>query len=187
MPQTGLTQCQLWGESGLRHPELSGAETRYGADVILGRSAGDKPMPETLREAAPALPYRVHTNYELGLMLSGVKPLAAFSFSDWTIDTLPTHIRRYLRMFDRHVALGAFVKREWTRPPEGQNDPGSWMVLYAFPEEEWRIDRMIELKEAIFERRWTREDERLEGRLLGYEEWQNDLWLSTDPFDLPLE
>lgn len=56
------------------------------------------------------------------------------------------------------------------------------MVLYAIPDEEWRIDRMIELKEAMFERRWTREDERLEGCLLGYEEWQNDWWLSRHSF-----
>lgn len=126
------------------------------------------------------LPYRVHTNFELGLMLAGKKPLAVFC--DWSDTALPV-VTRYLRLFDRHVGLGTFVKRVEIRAPESPRDPGLWMVLYARPNEAWRIDKMLELKRTMRERAWTPEDERLEGRLLGYEDWQNDLWLSRKPHD----
>lgn len=138
-------------------------------------------MEEQIVDRRFNLPYRVHTNFELGLMLTGIKPLAVFY--DWSDQVHPV-VQRYMRMFDRHVAAGRFVKREHIRPPEKAGDPGSWMVLYARPDEAWRIDRMIELKRAMFERAWTLEDERAEGFLLGYEDWQNELWLSRKPHGL---
>jgi len=121
------------------------------------------------------LPYSVHTNFELGLMLAGKKPLAVFT--DWS-EALHPVVNRYMRMFDRHVAIGTFVKRKEIRAPQSSRDPGSWMVLYALRNEAWRIDKMIELERVMFERAWTLEDERLHGELLGYEDWQNDIWLS---------
>ena len=48
-----------------------------------------------------SLPYLVHTNRELGLMLAGEKPMASF------VDgrgCFPEVVERYLRLFDRHVA-----------------------------------------------------------------------------------
>lgn len=127
------------------------------------------------------LPYLVHTNFELGLMLDGKKPLAVFN--DWS-DHIHPVLARYLRMFDRHVAAGTFVKRKETRAPQSNDDPGSWIVLYAQKNEGWRIEKMIELMRAMHEGRWTREDERLEGVLLGYEDWQNEIWLSRGPHGL---
>jgi len=120
-------------------------------------------------EFMKSLPYLIHTNLELGLMLRSVKPLAMFVEE---YERTPDCLHRYLRMFDRHVQADRFVRRE--HPV----DAGTYRfryIFYALPAEEWRIDRMIRLKEATGP--WTVEHEREEGQLLGYEEWMNDLWL----------
>jgi hypothetical protein len=54
-------------------------------------------LPNSLR----SLPYLVHTNRELGLMLVGLKPLSIFSFTEGHEADC---VLRYLRLFDRHVA-----------------------------------------------------------------------------------
>jgi hypothetical protein len=49
-------------------------------------------------------------------------------------------------------------------------------VYFALPGEEWRIDKYI----AAIENQtgaWNDELERLQGSLLGYENWQNDWWI----------
>jgi len=120
-----------------------------------------------------ALPYQVHTNHELGMMLRGEKPLAVFVDG---YDNFPTVVERYLRLFDRRVAAGQFVKREYVVPERKRPAVLGWhTILYALPEEEWRIDAMIDLR---LSGEWSPAHEREEGRLLGYEEWQNDAWLS---------
>ncbi|MDP2763941.1 MAG: hypothetical protein Q8O54_03790 [Brevundimonas sp.] len=128
------------------------------------------------------LPYRVHTNFELGMMLRGEKPLAVFS--DWEGAIHPI-IQRYFRMFDRHVAAGRFIRRDHATP---RNDklglPGRRMVLFALPEESWRIDAMIDLKGSLVPGGWKAEHERNEGTLLGYKDWQNDVWLARNPHGL---
>lgn len=120
------------------------------------------------------LPYVVHTNRELGLMLRGVKPLSLFADGE---GRFPDPVVRYLRMFDRHVAAGRMVRRD-------QIDHGSsgpiHRIYFALPGEEWRIDAMIALRESDT---WSRDHERREGELLGYEDWQNDVWLSRLPGD----
>jgi hypothetical protein len=115
------------------------------------------------------LPYQLHTNRELGLMLSGKKPLAMFMDGE---GRFPGCVLRYLRMFDRYVALGRLVRRDHLRDEFGRYV--SHRILFALPEEAWRIDAMIALKESD---RWTSEHERREGELLGYEDWMNDYWL----------
>lgn len=119
--------------------------------------------------AMKAMPYLIHTNRELGLMLSDVKPLAVFAEE---YEHTPECLRRYLRMFDRHVDAGRFVRREH---PAAASPFKFRYVLYTLPAEEWRIERMIRLKELPGV--WTAEREREEGELLGYEDWMNDLWL----------
>lgn len=122
------------------------------------------------------LPYRVHTNFELGMMLRGEKPLAVFC--DWEGAIQPA-LQRYLRMFDRHVAAGKFIRRDHSTPGNDEfSIPGRWMVLFALPEEGWRIDAMIDLKRTLVLGGWTAEHERREGTLLGYEDWQNEIWLA---------
>jgi hypothetical protein len=138
-------------------------------DFAAGAHAGKMEVVKVTEE----LPYPSHTNRELGMMLRAEKPLAVFTDG---YENFPDSVRRYLRLFDRHVTKGRFVKREYVLP---ENEPrkvlGWHTILYALPSEEWRIDAMIELK---LSGQWSSKHEREEGRLLGYKEWQNDAWLS---------
>jgi hypothetical protein len=123
------------------------------------------------------MPYQIHTNRELGLMLKGVKPLAVFG--DW-YDRRSELLERYLRLFDLHVRRGGLVKREYVQWHRRDGWRGEHVFLYALPQEEWRIDAMIELRSNFSA--WTAVHERRQGQLLGYEEWQNDLWIASRDF-----
>jgi hypothetical protein len=122
-------------------------------------------------------PYTIHTNRELLLMLAGTKPLAVFS------DDYPCLHGHYIipeREFEPHLASGLIVKREQIIPPQ-PDDPvlngpriGQRRVLYALKGEEWRIDAYILLWETADKSGWNAGFERMEGSLLGYEDWQND-------------
>jgi len=122
------------------------------------------------------LGYHIHTNRELGMMLRGVKPLAKFSE---VRGMFPEVVERYLRMFDRHVAEGRFVRRDHIQQMTDRSgrslDTEFQTILYALPSEVWRIDAMIRLWTNPGE--WTEAHERQEGSLLGYEDWQNDIWI----------
>lgn len=120
------------------------------------------------------LPYTVHTNIELGLMLRGLKPLALF-VEDYS--RTPDCLLRYFRMFDRHVASGRFVKRE--HPVGNAGNRNIQYLLYMLSGEEWRANRMIELRERPGP--WSAYREREFGQLLGYEDWMNDVWLDRYP------
>ena len=122
-------------------------------------------------------PYRVHTGRELALMLAGIKPLAAFS------DVYPSLHGLYVipeREFEPHVAAGRIIERQHIDPPredarvvKGQQI-GMRRVVYALPGEQWRIDAYLLLWKTAEKSGWNEGFERLEGTLLGYEDWQND-------------
>src|SRR5579872_7215793 len=95
-------------------------------------------LPERLRK----LPYLVHTNRELGLMLRGMKPLAYFMD---VADTEPDACMRYWRMFDRHVSAGRLIKREVFEAMPDRPQLKFRKLLYALPGNEWRIDAMLSL------------------------------------------
>ena len=120
-------------------------------------------------------PYLIHTNRELGLMLSGRKPLAHFMEGEgfWLDCDL-----RYFRMFDRHVAAGRILRADRFRPniwPDIKVE--RWHhVFFALPGEEHRIEAMWELKNS--DGRWTDEHERREGHLYGYTPEQCDWWIA---------
>jgi hypothetical protein len=118
------------------------------------------------------LPYLVHTNRELGLMLRGTKPLAHFCYA---VGSEPACLIRYLRLFDRRAAAGQFYKREVLGPAHNLLNVSVRRVFYALPGQEWRIDTLLELLRQPGA--WNEERERREGELLGYEGWQNDVWL----------
>lgn len=123
-----------------------------------------------LNDLLKGLPYLVHTNRELGLMLAGKKPLACFADGE---DCYPDVVSRYLRLFDRHVAAARFFRRDhYSEAGWGQ----CHRIFFALPNEEWRIDEMIELRLSIHP--WSADMERREGELLGYADWMNDYWLS---------
>lgn len=134
--------------------------------------------------AFDAIPYLIHTNFELPLMLDGRKPLAVFSDvypSDWFDD--------FLAPFEPFVASGKILRRIIDTPVpalkrhhpglEGMRD-----VLFALPDQAWRIDAYVE---DILNRTrdWDDDLERRQGFLLGYEDWQNDWWIEQRSKRLP--
>src|SRR6266404_6266435 len=137
-------------------------------------------MPSEVRpwNAADDLPYTVHTGRELAMMLAGTKPLAAF------VDDDPSLHGAYVipeREFEPHVASGRIIKREQLVPPSadapvvhGQRIGGR-RVLYGLPGQQWRIDAYLLLYETAEKSGWNEDLERMEGTLLGYEGWQNEL------------
>ena len=129
-----------------------------------------------LSENLRSLPYLVHTNRELGLMLRGIKPLAMFGFIEGNEVNC---VLRYLRMFDRHVAAGRFTRHEHTSTLHQLDNRLYRQIFYTLPAEEWRVDAMLNLLAAPGP--WSNERERRFGTLLGYEDWQNDFWLSRYP------
>ena len=129
-------------------------------------------LPDSLR----SLPYLVHTNRELGLMLKGVKPMAMFSD---IVGREPECLVRYFRLLDRQVDAGRFNRRIVDEPVPLRPDWLSRRIFYTLPNEAWRVDAMLEL--IVHYGQWTKEHERRFGTLLGYEDWQNDLWLEQRP------
>jgi hypothetical protein len=129
-----------------------------------------------LHLAFDAIPYLIHTNFELPLMLDGRKPLAVFGDvypSDW-FDEL-------LEPFEPFVASGELLRRiiDTPAPALKQQHPeldGMRDVLFALPDQAWRIDAYVQ---DILNRTrdWDEDLERRQGFLLGYEDWQNDWWI----------
>lgn len=126
------------------------------------------------------VPYMVHTNFELPLMLDGRKPLAVFG------DGYPSdRFDDYLAPFEPFVAAGKIVRRIVNEPmphiKERRPDlDGIRHVYFALPGEEWRIDAYLLLMDSCKSGE-ARADvqERLQGSLLGYEDWQNDWWIEN--------
>lgn len=129
-------------------------------------------MPNMLSERLHQLPYLVHTNRELGLMLKGTKPLACFME---VVGREPDICIRYWRMFDRHVAVGRLIRREVI---ESLDPPQLKLrrLFYALPDHAWRVDAMLTLLNEPGV--WSDDCERRFGELLGYETWQIDYWLT---------
>ncbi|MCP3385677.1 hypothetical protein NLM31_35365 [Bradyrhizobium sp. CCGUVB4N] len=133
-------------------------------------------MPKMHSEWLRQLPYLVHTNRELGLMLRGTKPLAYFM--DF-VGREPETCIRYWRMFDRHVAVGHLIKRELIDTCPDLPRLECRRLFYVLPGHEWRIDAMLKLLDEPGA--WSDGRERRFGELLGYENWQIDYWLAHRP------
>ncbi|MCP3446944.1 hypothetical protein [Bradyrhizobium sp. CCGUVB14] len=133
-------------------------------------------MPNTQSEWLRQLPYLVHTNRELGLMLRGTKPLAYFG--DF-VGREPEICIRYWRMFDRHVAVGRLIKHELIEACPDVPRLAHRRLLYVLPGHEWRIDAMLMLLDEPGA--WSDARERRFGELLGYENWQIDYWIAHRP------
>jgi len=128
------------------------------------------------------LPYKIHTGRELAMMLDGSKPLSCFSGlypPDSEIEEIPE------RLFDPYVEKGRFVKREYVMfadncgPALRSKGLGMRIVMYALPDQEWRINAMLLLLDTASKGGWSEGFERMQGSLLGYEEWQNDIFIET--------
>lgn len=119
------------------------------------------------------LPYQVHANRELLLMLSGKKPLSVFmgcvkNSNEWDVPELK---------FSPHVAAGRIIKEEHLLKSWGHRKMPSRLVLYSLPQETWRIHAYILMMETATASGWNIGFERMQGSLLGYEDWQNDAYI----------
>ena len=121
------------------------------------------------------LPYRIHSNRELILMIEGIKPLSSFvgTIPEKTdFKEIPDHI------FRKYVENGEFICREYCEPIAGATlIKGFRVVLYALKGEEWRIDAYILVRSLARRLGWSEPLIRMEGTLLGYSEWQNDAFI----------
>ena len=110
----------------------------------LGRNCEEGRLSGLLRPwcLTDQLPYKVHTNRELVMMLEGTKPLAVFS--DSYPSTLPPFEVIPDDVFAPHVESGRFVSREVIVPPKDPaRDLPRRIVCYALPTERWRIDAYL--------------------------------------------
>lgn len=117
---------------------------------------------------APNYPYIIHTGAELELMLQDKKPLAAFcdSFASSFDEAIIPE-----QAFAPHVESGRFVKRVSV---VGELPNQLRRVLYALPQEARRIDAYLLMWSLAEKTGWNETLERMEGHLLGYEDWQCD-------------
>ena len=105
-------------------------------------------------------------------MLAGSKPLAMYG------DALGSACEVPEDDFAPYVANGSIVRREEIYRPPGAGLPGRF-VYFAPVGEEWRIEAMHRINEALFVRHQptTPGVEREIGRLLGYTEGEIDSYL----------
>jgi hypothetical protein len=136
---------------------------------------------ETIKPWSPynGVPYMLHTNFELPLMLEGRKPFAMF------LDGYPSAwFDEYLAPFDPFVEDGTLVRRviDCPMPHLKRARPdleGMRRVYFALPAEAWRIDAHLLLMDVREKSEWNDSLERFEGSLLGYQDWQNDWWIAN--------
>jgi hypothetical protein len=154
----------------LESADLDWIHATFGLDIERHNIAVDLRLPSKLDE----LPYEVHTNRELRLMLKGAKPLSVFS------DVYPTQIDYRIMpedVFEPHVASGLICKREYIElrtPPPPSPYRGVRYLLYALAQHEWRIDAYIDMWHSFEKGGWSETLERRQGQLLGYSEWEID-------------
>jgi hypothetical protein len=118
-----------------------------------------------------------HEDRELELMLNGQKPLAMFTeISPIETGVIPED------EFAPFVQSGRLIMREVFEPTQGM--PGRpeklfiRRVLYAFPEEVWRIEAILLVCEIVARlQRWDEGLERVTGKLLGYSDRQIDVFI----------
>jgi hypothetical protein len=109
-----------------------------------------------------------HEGRELELMLSGSKPLSMF------LEWLPPEFESFPeRDFDQLVSEGKLKKHTSTgsiETPTGQCTSFR-RVLYALPDEEWRIQSMLLVQDlySSLVPGWRADLERVIGLLLGYD------------------
>jgi hypothetical protein len=125
------------------------------------------------------VPYLVHTNYELPLLLEGRKQLAR------VYEQYPPHQHHDEERFDRFVAAGLLHKEVSLHPfgsprrlADGSLTEGIREVCYARKGQEWRIQAWKLISAASRATGWNESFERLEGMLYGYEDWQMEWWIA---------
>ena len=158
----------------LNHKEVQQIRETFGIKFDPGSLRASLRSAQRIDE----LPYKVHTNRELAMMLAGTKPLAYFTdiYPGSSDFALPEHL------FDPYVADGRFVKKVFiVSAREAAGSSGTIQqtrfVAYALKREEWRIEAFTLLQRIARKYGWDDGLERMLGSLLGYEDWQTDAFL----------
>jgi hypothetical protein len=166
---------ELRGLYPLSADELAAIIRRFGVAFDPGGRDVELHRWDELR----AIPYLVHTNYELFLLLDGTKQLAC------ELDLYPPYEHYREEFFDRYVSEGTLHKEIFVQPfakplkmPDGRVYIGEREVCYARKGQEWRISAWRLVRAAFKKSRWNDDFERLQGMLFGYEEWQMDWWIA---------
>lgn len=123
-------------------------------------------------------PYLFHTGYELPLLLDGRKKLAFFWFDSDDDSSFDSQLKA---RFDHYVAEGALHTEEdlHSLPDTPGRRVGDF--YYTPKGEEWRIPAIKLIRRASKAAGgWNEFSERLEGMLMGYEDWQNNWWLEQN-------
>jgi len=160
-----LDEIELNGIYDLEPDDLTVLEREFGI-VYADKSMTVRMSVDHGPEHFPYDEQASHTGRELLLMLAGKKPLAVFS-EEYPLlrgDSLLPEA-----YFDVHVASGRFVKVvEITEKKPGYKF-GTRRVLYALPDQQWRIDAYRMLWALTHVHGWNKGFELAEGYLLGYE------------------
>ena len=168
---------------GIESPDLEGASYDMSAEDIATINAAF-PSKEISVKASEGwlrtrgtwdnVPYKLHTNRELLLMLGGDKPLTVFCDSQpWQSQVLIEMCEK----FEPYVQDGRFVKREYIEINAQDARQSVRWVFFAQPAEAWRIDSYILMKQTAKFSGWNDALERMEGTLLGYTDEQNSIHL----------
>ncbi len=175
----------LLGSSVEADPELRGAywlDEKELAEISARYCVPFDPGGREVRlepwHAARDIPYLIHTNYELALLLDGVKKFARMG------DFYPPHQHDDEDRFNRYVADGLLHKEICLEPfdsatvlKDGRKIEGLREAYYVRKGEEWRIRAWKLMCAASRKTGWNEAFERFEGMLYGYEEWQMDWWI----------
>jgi hypothetical protein len=163
-------RATYWLEKG----DLTAINERFGATL----ESGGREVTLNRWHSIRAVPYLVHTNYELFLLVDGTKKFARMSAG------YPPLQHGDEDLFDVHVAKGVLYKeielRAFPKPlttRDGRIQEGVRYVYYAPTGEKWRIEAWKLLFAASQKAGWNETCECFEGMLFGYEEWQIDWWI----------
>ena len=179
----------LLGAAAEGDPDLEHFYTLEPAEVIAITRRFDVGFDPQGREAylyqwthSREVPYLVHTNYELALMVDGRKQFANMYY-EYPPAQHPNEHR-----FERYVAQGLLHKEVEIEPFDkpirnkfGHVFDGIRRAYYTRKGEEWRIAAWKLIWKASLKSGWNQHYERLEGMLFGYEDWQNDWWIAQYP------
>ena len=134
-----------------------------------------KDIPE--KSILERFPY-IHTGRELELMLAKKKPLARF----YDIEScLPNEDIVPEIQFSPHIKSGVLVRDEFELISGVSTADGVRHkiinVLFALPSEAWRMNAMrMLITQHNLTGQWNETCERIEGKLLGYTEEENETW-----------
>lgn len=114
----------------------------------------------------------VHDGRELELLLSGRKPLAAFSYYD---DANENDVMGH-QNFEEFVLIGQLLRFDQELTSRGRK---VCIVAFTRPEESWRAPAYFQLMRFLYQRSWCPQLEWLQGDLLGYTSAENEAHLKA--------